>query len=161
MPLHNISAQVSEADLQAIKDAVNAIRQKLPFMTVLSNDERRSLFKMGDQRMAFVQNARGAAENNPDIFPRSFSVPEFAKDVELTSTLREVRTVVSQLASDIDDTTMAVGSEAANAAAKVYEYVKAAADSSPGLKPVAEQLGEAFKRAGSAKPAVAPGPQPS
>ena len=65
----------------------------------------------------------------------------------LVASLVEVRTVIEQLFSDIDDTTMAFGSDTVNAAAKLYGYVKAGAVDNPGLKPIAAQLGEAFKKA--------------
>ena len=51
---------------------------------------------------------------------------------------------------------MAVGSDTVNAAAKLYGYVKVGAKDNPGLKPIAEQLGKAFKRANAkATPALA------
>lgn len=36
-------------------------------------------------------------------------------------------------------------------ATQVYQYVKAAAKTTPGLKPVADQLGERFQKAGKQK----------
>lgn len=51
------------------------------------------------------------------------------------------------MTSQVDDTLLGVGSEAMNAATEVYGYVKAAARKTPGLKPVATQLGERFKKA--------------
>ncbi len=38
-----------------------------------------------------------------------------------------------------------------NAATQVYNYVKAAAKTTPGLKPVADQLGERFQKDGPQK----------
>ena len=59
------------------------------------------------------------------------------------------------MASGIDDTRRAVGGEAMKEAAQVYNYVKTAAATTPGLKPVADQLGQRFQKA-SAAPAAAP-----
>lgn len=146
MPYQNISAQLSVADLQAIKDAVSTIRAKLPFLVTLTAQERRQLFKMGDKSLGFVQNSLTAARNNPDILPASFNTQEFAKDVALATALTEVDALLSQLASEVDDTLLAVGSEAIGSGTTVYEYVKAAAKTTPGLKSVAAQLGERFRR---------------
>ena len=55
------------------------------------------------------------------------------------------------MASQIDDTRLAVGGEAMQEASQVYNYVKTAAKTTPGLKPVADQLGERFQRAGNQK----------
>ena len=126
---------------------------KLPFLVNLTPDERKSIFKTGPGSLAFVQNSLQAAQNNPDIFPKSFDVDEFESDVNLFSVLTELGTVVDQLSSEIDDTRLAVGGEAMNEASQVYNYVKAAAKNTPGLKPVADQLGERFQKASTPKPA--------
>jgi hypothetical protein len=155
MPYQNISATVSSADVQAIKAAVATIQQKLPFLINLTADERKGIFKTGPNSMSFVQNALQAALNNPDIFPKSFDVAEFGSDVNLFTVLTDLNTVLSQLASSVDDTRLAVGGEAMKEATQTYNYVKAAAAMTPGLKPVADQLGERFQKSGSVPPAPA------
>ena len=155
MPNQNISATVSDKDVQAIKDAVALIEQKLPFLINLTPDDRKGIFKAGPNSLSFVQNALQAAQNNPDIFPKSFDVTEFESDVNLFAVLTDINTVVSQLASEIDDTRLAVGGEAMSEATDVYNYVKAAAKKTPGLKPVADQLGERFQKASATKAANA------
>ncbi|MBI2924563.1 MAG: hypothetical protein HYY24_02530 [Verrucomicrobia bacterium] len=154
-PYQNISAQVSAADVQAVKDAVAAIRQKLPFLVSLTNDERKSIYKAGNS-LSFVQDSLQAAKNNPAILPGSFGVSEFESDVNLFAALTELNTVVAQVASEIDDTRIAIGSEAMSEATQVYNYDKAAAKTTPGLKPLAEQLGERFRRASPKKPTAPP-----
>lgn len=160
MPYQNISATVAAADVQAIKAAIATIQAKLPFLVNLTAEERKSLFKTGANSLSFVQNAAQAAQNNPDIFPKSFSVAEFGADVELLATLTDINTAIAQLASSVDDTRLAVGSEAMREATQVYNYVKTAASTTtPGLKPVADQLGERFQKSSSPKPG-APVPTP-
>ena len=61
------------------------------------------------------------------------------------------KNIAASLASQIDDTRLAVGSEAMQQAAQVYTYIKAASKTEPGLKPVAEQLGARFRKAGKPK----------
>ena len=160
MPYQNISATVAAADLQAVKDAIAIIQQKLPFLISLTPDERKSILKTGPNSLSFVQNAQQAAQNNPDIFPKSFDVTEFASDVTLFAVLTDINTAVAQLGSSIDDTRMAVGGEAMKEATQVYTYVKTAAASTPGLKPVADQLGQRFQKASAAAPAPAPAVHP-
>jgi hypothetical protein len=43
-------------------------------------------------------------------------------------------------------------------AVQVYNYVKTAAKTTPGLKPLADQLGQRFQRASSAQPSPTPAP---
>lgn len=155
MPYQNISATVSAADLKAVKDAIAVIHTKLPFLVSLTPDERKGIFKAGPNSLSFVQNALQAAQNNPDIFPKSFDVDEFSSDVDLFAVLTELNTLAAQLASELDDTRMAVGGEAMSEATDVYNYVKTAAKKTPGLKPIADQLGQRFQKA-SATPAATP-----
>ena len=54
MPYQNISATLSAADIQAVKDAISAIEAKPPFRVTLTNDERKSLFKTGSSRLSLV-----------------------------------------------------------------------------------------------------------
>nr|VFK74499.1 MAG: hypothetical protein BECKMB1821H_GA0114242_100564 [Candidatus Kentron sp. MB] len=65
----------------------------------------------------------------------------------LFTALSEIGTLIASLASEIDDTRIAVGGEAMQEASQLYTYVKAAAKTTPGLKPIAEQLGERFRQA--------------
>jgi len=157
MSYQNISATVSAADKQAVRTAVTAIRTTLPFLVNLTPDERKNLYKTGPNSLSFVQNSLQAAKNNPGILPGNFSATEFESDVNLLADLTDLGMLLTQLASELDDTRLAVGSEAMGEATQVYNYVKAAAKTTPGLKPVADQLGERFQRANAAKPAPAPG----
>lgn len=145
MPYQNISADLSAADLNEIKAALATIQQKLPFLVHLTADERRRLYKMGGKSLAFVSNSLTAAQNNPEILPASFDAAELARDYQLATVLSELRLNLRQMTEQVDDTLLAVGSEAMTSSLSVYDYVKAAAKRQPGLKAVAAQLGERFK----------------
>jgi len=146
MPYGNISAQVADADVQAIKAAVATIRSKLPFLISLTVQDRKRTFKLGPDSLSFVQNCLQAVKDNPSVFPATFDADEFESDVDLFAVLTDLTTVVAQLASDTDDTRLAVGGEAMKEGTMVYNYVKAAVASTPGLKPVADQLGARFEK---------------
>jgi hypothetical protein len=156
MPYQPITATVAPADVTAIKAAITTIQQKLPFLISLTDAERKSLPKAGPNSLSFVEHAQTAADNNPTILPGSFNAANFDSHVGLFATLTDINTSIAQLASSVDDTRMAVGSEAMNEARSVYEYVKSAAKNTPGLKPVADQLGERFQHTSTAKPAATP-----
>jgi hypothetical protein len=78
----------------------------------LDSAERKGLLKTGPDSTSFVQNAPVAAQNNAIIFPASFNTPDLLKDLDLLATLTELSTLASSVASRIDDTRIAVGSEA-------------------------------------------------
>ncbi len=156
MPYQNINASVPAADVQAIKDAFALIINKLPFLVNLTPAERQSTFKTGPDSLFFIQNALTAAQDNPTILPASFSTAEFKNDVDLFAVVTELTTMASSLVSQLDDTRLAVGGEAMQQASLVYNYVKTASRMTPGLKPVAEQLGERFRRSGKKKQPTQP-----
>ncbi|OUL30389.1 hypothetical protein [Nostoc sp. 106C] len=145
MAYQNITGSISPQDIQEIKAALQTIQKKLPFLITLSNEERRRLLKMGDKSLAFVNNSVTAAQSNREILPASFDVEELVRDYQLASALTEVLTSMRQITEQVDDTLLAVGSEAMTSSLTVYDYVKTAAKKTPGLKTVAEQLGERFK----------------
>jgi len=94
-----------------------------------------------------------AAQSNQNILPASFDLNGFTNDYRLATTLTEVDMLLSQLNEQVDDTLLAVGSEAMASSLTVYDYVKTAAKKTPGLKGIAEQLGSLFRaiRSKSAK----------
>lgn len=145
MPYQNITATLSETDIQDIKAALQTIQQKLPFLITLTTDERRKLYKMGDKSIAFVNNSLTAAQANRNILPASFDVDEFVRDYQLSVSLTELLIGLRQVTEQVDDTLLAVGSETMSSSLTVYDYVKTAAKKTPGLKSLAEQLGERFK----------------
>src|SRR5215207_3256656 len=126
MPVNRISATLGEAERQAVLDAVQTIRTKLPFLIDLTPEERRALPRMGDSGRGFVAKALEVAEQNPDILPRSFDVAEMRKDLELLDALLPVVTAFGQVNELLDDTYTAVGSEVYASALLVYQYVRAA-----------------------------------
>jgi uncharacterized protein YejL (UPF0352 family) len=149
MPYENISATITPEKLQEIKAAIATIHANMPFLVSLTPDERRKRVKMGDKSLAFVNNSLSVTQNNSEVVPASFNIAEFNRDYQLTIALTEVLNLLEQLTEKVDDTLMAVGSESMASSLLVYDYVKTAAKHAPGLKSVADQLGERFKAMGN------------
>jgi nickel-dependent lactate racemase len=161
MPYQNIDATLSAADMQAVKDAFAAVLAKLPFLVNLTVDERKSIVKTGSDSLSFVQTANTGVQANTGIFPPSFDKDGFAKDVALFTAMTEIQALAESVVSQLDDTRTAVGGEAMQAAMQAYKYIKTAAETTPGLKPLADQLGERFKKASKPKTQTAtPNPPP-
>lgn len=161
MPYQPISAVLTDDVLAQIKTHVDAIRALLPFLQTLTPEDRSKLYKMRDARLAYVSKAVDGAQEHPEIVPGVFKVDEFVKDWDLTTQMVKLRAVVQSLYSDIDDTTMGVGSETVTAANKFYKYVQSAAPTTPGLKPLLDELAKAFERASKAAAAAAAATSPT
>ena len=157
MPDNRVSAVLSETDQQAVMAAINTIRQKLPFLIDLSAEDRRSLPKMGERSRGFVSQALEVAAQNEDILPRSFEVAEMRKDVELAAALLPIITALSQLVELIEDTSMAVGSEAYAAALVVYQSARSNGKGAA-LDAALDTLGQRFARKAGKDNPVTPTP---
>jgi hypothetical protein len=136
---------LSQADRDAVMAAIATIKAKLPFLVDLSADDRKALPKMGDKSRAFVSKAMEVAMQNPDFLPRSFDIAELQKDVQLFESLYPILLSLTQLQDLVDDTCLAVGSEAYAAALQVYTYAKASGQGT-GLETAVEELGLRFAR---------------
>ncbi len=100
---------------------------------------------MGDKSRAFVSKALEVAAQNPEFLPRSFDLEEMRKDVQLFEALYPVLLSLTQLQELVDDTSLAVGSEAYAAALQVYNYAKASGQGA-GLDAVVVEMGQRFAR---------------
>jgi len=148
-----VSASLSASDQAAVLAAIAQIKASMEFLIDLTTQDRRQLLKMGDKSRAFVSRALEVATQNPDFLPRSFDLEEMRRDVELMSAMEPVFLALKQLYELVDDTYMAVGSEAYAAALSVYSYAKAN-HRGAGLDTAVRDLGIRFANQGRRRSAV-------
>ncbi|BAY35913.1 hypothetical protein NIES2111_02310 [Nostoc sp. NIES-2111] len=145
MPDSKVSARLTPADREAVMQSINTIKEKLPFLVDLTTEERKSLPKLGDKSRAFVSKALEIATQNPDFLPRSFDLDEMRRDIELFEALYPILLSLTQLQELVDDTSVAVGSEAYAAGLMVYNYAKASGKGAS-LDSMVDDLGRRFAR---------------
>lgn len=153
MSENRVDATLTAADQQAVMTAIETIREKLPFLIDLTTDERRVLPKMGDKSRAFVSQALDLATQNSDFLPRSFDVEEMRRDVELATSLQTISAALTQLHELVEDTYLAVGSEAYMSALAVYNYARSSGKGSA-LDNLLDAMGQRFAR--KTRPSKAP-----
>ena len=148
---NRIDATLSDTDKQAVLDALQTIRTKLPFLVGLSTEERQSLPKAGDKSRAFIQQALALAEQDDSFLPRSFDVNEMRQDVELVEQIYPIIIAATQLKELLEDTYRLAGSDAYSAALTVY---RAAKDNGRGaaLDALLDTLGQRFARKSKPSP---------
>lgn len=124
---NSISIEIPEADVQAVNDALNTINTILePHLKPLTVDQRKTLPKVSDGTLPFVNKAMAYAESHPQFAPPFLNVPEMKKDLEVVKALTPLMNVVGHLHSLLDDTIMRAGSEAYVAGLSYYQGVKLA-----------------------------------
>ena len=124
---NKISAILSDADKAVAINSIQAAKAKLPFLISLTIDERKKERKMASKSVDYVKQSLRGAQTFPKQMRGDFDTPEFAKDVTLISQLWDVRTETMGLVELIDDTIMAAGADAMQAADDVYNTLKVAA----------------------------------
>jgi len=142
---NKISTTLTADDQQAVMEAINLIRSRLPFLIDISLEERRTLPKMGDRSRSFVDKALEVAVQNEGILPRSFEVEEMNRDVALFESLYPIMLSLNQLQELVEDTCLVVGSEAYSAALVVYASAKQFGKGA-GLDAAVDELGKRFAR---------------
>lgn len=148
----SIHATLTQADRDAIADAITTIQKHLPFLIDLVAEERSSLAKMGTKTRSFVAQALEVASRNPDFLPRSFDLEKMRRDLELFQDLNSILMSLKQLQDMVDDTCMLAGSEAYTAALTVYNYAKTNGSNMHGLEPIVNEMREYFKKSKKTTP---------
>ncbi len=145
MPYANISASLSTADRDAILTKLNEVKTLLPFLINLTGEEKTAIPKMGERSIPFVDKSLGYALSNTNLVPPYLNVAELKKDVELVKNLEPVYQLIEQLASAVDGTYTALGSEAYTASLTFYNTVRDAAKRNvPGSSAIYEDLKTRF-----------------
>ncbi|MFT3739535.1 MAG: hypothetical protein QM786_12315 [Breznakibacter sp.] len=140
------SQQVPAEVLEQAKVLIEQISTLLsPYLVALSNEDRKSIPKMGEKTLAFVTKAKEYAGQYPDLLPTFVNKAEFDTDVADATNLVGLKARIDQLASLVDDTVMVAGSEGYIAALAFYNNVKLASKQNvPGAKVINDELAQRF-----------------
>jgi hypothetical protein len=147
-----ISAELSSADKQAVLTSISEAQTKLPFLVSLTIDERKSLRKMGQESIPYVEDTLRAVKAFPDVLPPSFDKTEFERDANLVVGLRDIQIAANALSEAINDTIMAAGVDAIAAADLAYGYLKTAAKNNVNLKQLVDEISKRFEGQGKKTP---------
>lgn len=140
-----INGTLDANTIERVLEAIETIREAMPFLVDLSAEERRSLAKMGERSYGFVTQAYLLATRNPDFLPRAFDLEEMQQKMELFQAMQPLVMAINQLHELVDDTYKAIGSETYTAALSVYSYAKAGADGMA-LSAAVKELSRRFTR---------------
>jgi hypothetical protein len=110
----------------ALLQAINDIQSKLPFLLDLTTADRRSLPKLGDKSRTFIDHGLILATQNTGILPRNFDLDQYSQKVMLVRQLEPVILAMRQLMKRMEDTFMAIGSDAYSQTLVVYRAAKLA-----------------------------------
>ncbi len=150
----NISASLTPAQLATIQTNAAGILVILVFLANLTPDQRRKLRKMATKRTGYVNDVFTAVSNNASAMPASYDVPEFQKDMNLMTALKQIRAWLAPIVEGIDDTILLLSSELMQQSDRGYALLKEAAKGNAALTTVVEQIATAFQRQSAAMQVV-------
>jgi hypothetical protein len=118
-----------------------------PYIVALTPEERRSLLKMGDRTLAFVEKAHDFAAANPSLVPPYVDMDAYDVDFADAHGLWTLLNSISQLYENLSNTVMVAGSEAYQTSLTFYKNIKIAAEQDvPGAASIYEELRARFPR---------------
>ena len=121
-----ITGELPVDQQKALLQTIIDIQSKLPFLLDLTTADRRSLPKLGDKSRAFIDHGLVLASQNPGILPRNFDLDQYNPEVTLVRQLEPIVLAMRQLMKRLEDTFMAVGSDAYSQTLVVYQVAKLA-----------------------------------
>lgn len=155
MPNDNlISESISAEDIQAVKDALALVRDKLPFLVSLHPQERREMAKMGEKSIGFDEKCTLYMSNHAEFVPGFLDLAEVARDRALRARILEFWSTLNALTQQVDDTLMVVNQDIWMANLAYYQSVREAAKRGrPNAQTLYDDLRTRFPGGGGVKAA--------
>lgn len=143
-----ISFTISEEEKIQVHDAIAVIDGILaPKLATLTTEEIKTIAKMGDKTIAFVEKSLEYGNAYPEFTPSFVDLDEANIDYNAIHEIRQLLNPISKIAKEMEDSMILSGSEAYSAALSIYDLIKRAAKmGQPGAKEAAAELKVRFPR---------------
>ena len=106
-----ISLTLSDAQLQAVDQALSDLEAQLTGLVAMTSAQRRKLARMGDKSEAFCRQTLSMLSQNPQVVPATLNVADAVSDLQALDRLRPRLQRITQLAERASDTEIALGSD--------------------------------------------------
>lgn len=154
MTENRIAFSLTADEQKQITDAFDVIFGVLkPHEVVLSDTERKTLPKMADATLPFVEKVEGYAVSHPEFKPNYVNAQDLTIDVQGYKLSSRLLTPAYNIVRLLEDISILSGSEAYSSALSYYRSVQMQArDSQRGAKTVFEDLQQRFINQGKRTP---------
>ena len=154
---NQISAELSDQGLAEVQQAIATIRQKLPFLVLLSPGEKKATAMLDEGRIPFALKAVEYASSEASISPNPSLLKEAKKDLEVYTKLQTVERELCRLSEMVSDTRMLAGGELYQFARVTYKMAKISASLNvPGTKSIVDDLGRLYAPQGKTSQTTTP-----
>lgn len=147
MAVNRLSLDITDAQKAQVTTDTNKLAGSTGgFNVVVDKEELKSLPKISDGRIPFVEKAVQYAVSNAEFLPPFADVPEFQKDFKTFMDLRELARPLKQIIDNLENSMMVSGSEAYEAARNYYKSVQFQAKMGvPGAQTIFDDLRRLFE----------------
>ena len=122
---NQINGLIPQADLDKALDLLKQARAVLDLhLHPLTPQERKTLYKLGDKNLGFMQKILTYATNTAAFVPAFISLEEVKQDVAVAAALAPLEQFAAQLALDLNSTKMLAGSEGMDGTSPIYQNIK-------------------------------------
>ena len=140
-----ISMSITDAQVDAVRKALDQIEAALPALISLSPGGRRELMLMGPKSDPFARQTLRVLEQNPKIVPPSLDLAAAKADLAALDRLQPLLERLTRLTSRVDDTVAALGSDVMDVALDGYAHIKLSG-AAHGLDELRRALGGRFAK---------------
>jgi hypothetical protein len=147
MSENRISISLSQTDVDAINQAIAVLAEKFqPILIALEADDKRSLAKLGEKSVSFVEKSVQYAESNREFLPQFVDAVEMKKDFQAFNVLNGFLRPLQQIVKNLDDSATLCGSESILASLTYYNSVKQAVKMGvPNASAIYDDLSQRFE----------------
>lgn len=155
MSVNRLSLDITDAQKEDVSKASTELTNATKGLNiVIDKEEVKSLPKVADGRIPFVQKAADYCVSNPEHLPAVADVFEFQKDLKTFLAIREMVRPLRQVLENLENSMAVSGSEAFHAARDYYKMVQLNAKLGvPGAQAIYDDLRQLFE--------AKPKPEPS
>ncbi len=146
MAVERKAVEFDDQQMTEFKQEINSMDGKISmYVTNLTNEERRSTWKLGPQSMPFVNEVKKCANLYPEFRAGFFDMEKFEKDLNFSTQAADLAKDLAPVLEKLSESAMAAGADAFAAARTFYEAVKAGVKANkPGADAILERLEDVF-----------------
>jgi len=147
MSVNRLSLDITDAKkAEVAADTAKLNESTQDFNVVITKEEIKSIPKVADRRIPFVEKSTGYTDSNPEFLPPHYNAVEFKRDFKAYMDLREMVRPLRQILSKMEYSMMVSGSEAYEAALQYYKSVRYHASiGTPGAQAIYDDLRQLFE----------------
>ncbi len=148
---NKINFSIPEEVITEITQKLNEVAVALqPYLIALTPEERRTIPKMSDKTVPFVEKTLEYCQTAPQFAPPYMDRDGLAGDMKVTEQLTPLLRTTKALNDGLDDTVMEAGGESYVNALSYYNSVKQATKMNvPGAKSIYDDLKKRFEKSKS------------